>query len=92
MFIFKDFQYSFSVISKKTGSSCAILVDSMFTPISFVGKYSLIFGIIFSLGCLPERVKKTDVVFLFLGLRAMVKSNYRSNSQAHHKDGGIIFV
>ena len=32
-----------SVVSKKTGSSCAILVSSMFPSIGFVGMSSLIF-------------------------------------------------
>ena len=36
-----------SVVSKKTGSSCAMPVDSMFTSISFVGMSFLIFGAYF---------------------------------------------
>ena len=47
------FQTSFSVIScrsvvsKKTASSCAMPVDSVFTSIGFVGMSSLIFRIFF---------------------------------------------
>ena len=55
------FQSSFPVVScwfvgsKKTGSSCAIPVDSMFTSIGFVGMSSVIFKIIFSRGSISKR-------------------------------------
>ena len=58
------FQSSFSVVScwsvvsKKTGSSCAMPVDSMYTSIGFVGLSSLIFKIIFSIGSFAKRDKK----------------------------------
>ena len=38
---------SWSVLSTKTGSSCAMPVDSMFTSISFVGMSPLTFKLIF---------------------------------------------
>ena len=44
-----------SVVSLKTGSSCAMPVDSMFTSIGFVGMSSLIFKMIFSFGSISKR-------------------------------------
>ena len=57
---FFRFHNSFSVVScrslvaKKTGSSCVMPVDSMFTSIGFVGVSSLIFETIFSLGSISK--------------------------------------
>ena len=65
------FQNSFSVVfcwsvgSKKTVSCCAMPVDSMFSSIGFVGMSSLIFSIIFSLGSISRRDKKSAAVFIF---------------------------
>ena len=92
------FQSSFSVVSsrsvgsKKTVSSCAMPVDSMFTSIGFVGMSSLIFKKIFSFGSISNRDKKSAAVFILPGMCAMVKLNCNTKSQAFHNGGGIIFV
>ena len=92
------FQSSFSVVSswfvgsKKTVSSCAMPVDSMFTSIGVVGISSLIFKIIFSLGSISNRDKKSAAVFIFPGMCAIVKLNCSTKSHAFHRGGGIIFV
>ena len=92
------FQISFSVvscwsvISKTTGSSCAMPVYSLFTSIDCVGLCSLIFRIIFSLGSISERDKKSAAVFIFPGMCAMVKLNCSTKPQLSYKGGGIIFV
>ena len=81
-----------SVVSKKTGSSCARPVDSRFTSIGFLGMSYLIFKTIFSLGSIPKRDEKSAAVLILPGMCAMVKFNWRTKSQAFHKCGGIIFV
>ena len=92
------FQSSFSVVScwsvvsQKTGSSCAMPVDSMFTSINFVGMSSLIFKMIFSFGFVSKRDKKSAAVFFLPGMSAMVKLNCNTKSQAFHNSGRIIFV
>ena len=92
------FQSSFSVVfvwslvSKKTGSSYAIPVDSMFTSIGFVGMAFLIFKSIFSLGSISEQNKKSAAMFIFPGMCAMVKLNCSTKSQSFHKGGEINFV
>ena len=80
-----------SVGSKKTDSSCAMPVDSMFTSIGFVGMPSLILNF-FSLGSSSKRDKKSAAVLIFPGMCAIGKSNCNTKSQAIHKGGGIIFV
>ena len=80
------------VVSKKTGSSCAMPVDSMFTSIGSVGMTSLIFKIIFSLGSNSKPVEKTAAVFIFPRLCAIVKLYCSTKLQQFHKGGGIIFV
>ena len=61
---FLRFQSSFSVVScwsvvsKKTVSSCAMPVDSRFTSIYFVGMSSLIFKNIVSLDSISKRHEK----------------------------------
>ena len=59
---------SWSLVSKKTGYSCAMPVHSMFTSIGFVGMSSLIFKIIFSLGSTSKRDKESAAVFIFPGM------------------------
>ena len=92
------FQNSFSVflcwsvVSKTTGSSCAMPVDSMFTSIDCVGLCSLIFRIIFSLGSICKQDKKSAAVFILPGMCAMVKLNCNTKPQVSYKGGGIIFV
>ena len=80
-----------SVVSKKTGSSCAMPVDSMFTPTGFVGMSSLIFKIIFPFGSTSKRDKKSAAVSIFPGMCAMVKLNCNIKSQTFHKGGGTFF-
>ena len=63
------------VVSKKTSSSCAMPVDSMFTSIGFVRTSSLIFYKIFSLGSFSKRDKKSAAVFMFPGGFSIVKLN-----------------
>ena len=79
-----------SVVSKKTGSSCAMPVYSKFTSICFVGMSSLIFKIIFSFGSSSNRDEKSAAVFFYPGMCAIVKLNCSTKSQAFHKGGGII--
>ena len=73
------FQSSFSVVSGwcvvsgKTGFSYAMPVDSKLTSMEFVGMFSLIFKIMFSLGSVSKRDKKSAAVFFFPGMCAMVK-------------------
>ena len=75
------FQKSFSVVScwfvvaAKTGPSSAMPVDSMFTSIGIVGMSSVIFRIIFSLGSISKRDKKSAAVFFFHGMFAIIKLN-----------------
>ena len=64
----------------------------MFTTIGFVGMSSLNFKIIFSLGSISNRDKKSAAVFIFPGMCAIVKLNCSTKSQAFHRGGGIIFV
>ena len=78
-----------SLVLKKSGSSCARPVDSMFTSIGFVGMSSLIFKIIFSLGSISKRDRDSVAVFTFPGVCAIVKLNCSTKLQAFHKDGGI---
>ena len=92
------FQSSFSVVScwsvvsKKTGSSCAVPIDSMFTSIGFVGMSSLTFKNIFSSGSNSKKDKKSAAVFLFPGMCDIVKLGCSTKLQAFHKSGGITFV
>ena len=92
------FQSSFSVVSyrsvgsKKTVSSRAMPVDSMFTSIGFVGMSSLIFRIVFSLESISNWDKKSAAMFIFPGMCAIVKINFSTKSQAFHRREGIIFV
>ena len=55
-----------SVVLKKTGSSCAMPVGSMFTSNGFVGMSSLISKIIFSLGSISKLNKKPAAVLFSL--------------------------
>ena len=80
------------MVSKKTGSSCATPVDSMFTSYGFVGMSSLIFRISFSLESISKRDKNSAAVFIFPGMCAIVKLNCSTKSQAFHKGEGITFV
>ena len=84
--------YSWSVGSKKTVSSCAMAVDSMFTSIGFVGMSSLIFKINFSFGSISNRDKISAAVFIFPGMCAIVKLFCSTKSHALQRGGGIIFV
>ena len=92
------FQSSFSVVSswsvgsKKTVSSCAMPVYSMFTSIGFVGMSSLIFKIIFSFGSDSNQDKKSAAVFIFPGMCAIVKLNCSTKSHEFQRGGGITFV
>ena len=81
-----------SVVSKKTGSSYGMPVYSIFTSICFVGMSSLIFKFNFSLGSIYKWDKKSAAVFIFPRMCAIVKLKCRTESQAFHKGGGIIFV
>ena len=81
-----------SVVSKKTASSCAMPVDSMFISIGFVGMSSLIFKIIFSLVSISKRDTKSVAVFIFPGTCAIVKLICSTKSEAIHTGGGIFFV
>ena len=81
-----------SVVSKETGPSCAMTVDSMFTSTCFVGMSPLIFKNTFSLGSISKRDKESAAVFIFPGLCAMVKLNCSTKLQVFHKVGGTIFV
>ena len=84
-----------SVVSKKTDSSCATCampVDSMFTSIGFVGMSSLIFKFIFSFGSISKQNRKSAAMFIFPGMCAIVKMNCSTKSQAFQKGGGTIFV
>ena len=67
-------------------------VDSMFTSIGFVGMSSLIFKIIFSLGSISGRDKKSAAVFTFPGMCAIVKLNCNTKSHAFYRGAGMIFV
>ena len=93
--MFLRFQSSFSlvpcwsVVSKGTGTTCALPVDSMFTSIGFVGMSLLIFRFIFSLGSISNPVKKSSAVFFFPGMCAMRKSKCTTK---FHKGAGIHFV
>ena len=80
------------MLSKKTSSSCAMPVDSMFASIGFVEMSSLIFEIIFSLESISKRDKKSAAVFNFPGMCARVKLICSTKSQAFHNGGGINFV
>ena len=92
------FQSSFSVVSclsvvsKKTSSSCAMPVDSMFTSINFVGMSSPPLRIIFLIGSISKRHKKSAAVFIFTGMCEKVKLSCSTKSQAFHKGGAISFV
>ena len=92
------FQSSFSVVSswsvgsKKTVSSCAAPVDSMFTSIGFVGMSSLIFKIVFTFGSVFNRDNKSAAEFIFPGMCAIVKLNCSTKSHALHRCGRIVFV
>ena len=80
-------------MSKKSGSSCAITADSMFTSISFVEMPSLIFCIIVPKGSNAIRDEKTAAMFIFIGMCAMVKLIINTKTQAFHTGGGIkLFV
>ena len=93
-----SFQSSFSVVScwsvvsKKTGYSCAMPVDSTFISIGFIGMSSLIFKILFSLGSISKRDKKSAAVVIFPEMCAIVKLNCSTKLQAFHKGGGISFL
>ena len=80
------------VVSKKTGSSCAMPLDSTFTSSGFVGMSSLIFISIFSLGSVSKRDKKSAAVFTFPEMCAIVRLSSSTKSQASLRGGGIIFV
>ena len=77
---------------KKTSSSCAMPIESMFLSIGFVGMSSPLFRVILSLGSISKRDKKSSAMFSFPGMCAMVKLNCNTKSQAFHKGGRIIFV
>ena len=77
---------------KNTCSSYAKPIDSMSTSIGFVGMCSPFFRIIFSLGPISKRDKKSAAVFSFPGMCAMVKLNCKAKSQVFYKGGGINFV
>ena len=77
--------FCWSVVTKKTGSSCAMPVDSMFTSIDFVEISSLIFRVIFSVRSISERNKKPAAVFIFPGMCSIVKLNCGTKSQAFHE-------
>ena len=70
---------SWSVVSEKTGSSCAMLVDSMFTSIDFVGMSSLNFRSIFPLGSFSKRDKKAwcGVHFSWNVCNSKIKLQYK---------------
>ena len=83
-----------SVVSKRTGSSCEMLVDSRFNSFGFVGKSFLSFRITFSLDYLfsSDRDEKTAALIIFRGLCAMIKLKCSTKLQAIHKGWGIFFV
>ena len=47
---------------------------------------------IFSIGSISKRDKKSAAVFIFPGMCAIVKINCNTKSQAFYDGGGIIFV
>ena len=92
------FQSSFSLVScwsvgsKKSGSSCAMPVVSMFTSIGLVGMSLLFLKGFFRWDPFLNEMKKYAAVFIFPGMCAIVKLNCITKSQAFHKGGGIVFV
>ena len=80
------------MLTKKTGSSCAMPVDSMFISISFVGLSFLISRLIFSIGSISRQGKKSAAVLIFHAMCAMVKVNCNTKLQAFHKGGILNFV
>ena len=80
------------MVSRKNGFSCVMPKGSMFTSIGFVAMSSVNFKIILSLGSICKGDKNSAAMFIFPGMRAIVKLNCSTKSKAFHKGGGIIFI
>ena len=82
------------MVSKKTGSSCAMPLDSMFSSVGFVGMSSLTLKITFSfihLYPFLNEIKK-NLLRCSFSLQGVVNFNCSTKSLALHKGGGIFFV
>ena len=80
------------MVSKKTGSTCAMPLDSMFTSISVFGMPSLILTNIFFFGSICEPDKKSAAVFNFPGMCSILNIYCSKKLQSFHKGGGINFL